>query len=139
MSQSHACRLTPKDQHLLHALLAQGGKDDSFTLQLREKLAAATIVPEHAMPPDVVTLYSRVRYRIGDQPPATRILIHDPAHAIVGATLPVSNPCGLALLGVAAGATTTLAGPDGAVESISVEEILYQPEAASAAPHWALR
>ena len=139
MSQSPACRLTPKDQHLLHALLAQRGKDDSFTLLLREKLAAATIVPEHAMPPDVVTLYSRVRYRIGELPPTTRILIHDPAHAIVGATLSVSSPRGLALLGLAAGATTTFTNPDSVAESISVEEILYQPEAASAAPHCALR
>lgn len=139
MTQSHCCRLTPKDRHILHVLLAQCGNDDTFTLLLREKLAAATVVQEHAMPPDVVTLYSRVRYRIDGLPPATRILIHDPAHEIIGATLPVSSPRGLALLGVAAGATTSLAAPDGGVESISVEAVLYQPEAASAAPHWALR
>ena len=64
MTQSHACRLTPKDQYILHALLAQRGNNDSLTLLLREKLAAATVVQEHAMPPDVVTLYSRVRYRV---------------------------------------------------------------------------
>lgn len=139
MTHSPACRLTPKDQHLLHALLAQRGTDDSFTLMLREKLAAATIVAEHAIPADVVTLYSRVRYRIGEQPPATRILIHDPAHAIVGATLSITNPRGLALLGLAAGTTTTLTVPEGAVESLSVEKVLYQPEAASASAHWALR
>lgn len=139
MTQSPLCRLTPKDQHLLHALLAQRGTDDAFTLMLREKLAAATIVPEHAVPRDVVTLYSRVRYRVDDLPPTTRILIHDPAHEIVGATLLITNPRGLALLGLAAGATTVVARPEGGVETITVEEILYQPEAASAESHWALR
>lgn len=139
VTQSHACRLTPKDQYILHALLAQRENDDTFTLLLREKLAAATVVQEHAMPPDVVTLYSRVRYRVDGLAPTTRILIHDPTHEIIGATLPVFNPRGLALLGLPAGTTTVLACPDGGAESISIEAVLYQPEAASAAPHWALR
>src|SRR5690606_39978222 len=68
----------------LPIVLAQRENDDTFTLLLREKLAAATVVQEHAMPPDVLTLYSRVRYRVDGLAPTTRILIHDPTHEIIG-------------------------------------------------------
>src|SRR5690606_38376352 len=112
--------------------------DDPLVPLLQDKLAVAAIVAEHAMPPDVVTLYSRVRYRIDSLPPATRILIHDPAHEVIGATLAVASPRGLALLGLAPGQAATLAGPDGAVETICVDAVLYQPEAARSSPHWAL-
>lgn len=116
----------------------RSSNEDPLVPLLREKLAAAAIVPEHAMPPDVVTLYSRVRYRIDALPPATRILIHDSAHEVIGATLAVASPRGLALLGLASNQTATLAGSDGAVETICVEAVLYQPEAARSSPHWAL-
>src|SRR3546814_6008267 len=58
---------------------------------LRQKLSSVTILPPHEVPPDLVTLYSRVRYRVNQRPPTTRVMIHDAAQGVIGATLPITR------------------------------------------------
>src|SRR3546814_9701070 len=109
-------------------------RDDPLVPLLREKLAMATVLPPQAVPADLVTLYSRVRYSIGGSPATTRIVIHDDAHGVVGATLPVTTPRGLALLGLAKHARATLRGRDGLAGTVHVEDTVYQPPASRCLP-----
>src|SRR3546814_13790187 len=74
------------------------------------------------VPPELVTLYSRVRYRGNQRPPTTRVMIHDAAQGVIGATLPITHPRGLALLGFAEGVTVTVPDMAGKPETIRSEE-----------------
>src|SRR3546814_5475679 len=96
--------------------------DDPLRPRVRQKLSSVTILPPHVVPPDLVTLYSRVRYRVNQRPPTTRVMIHDAAQGVIGATLPITHPRGLALLGFAEGVTVTVPDMAGMPETISIEE-----------------
>lgn len=125
------CQLVIRDFHILQSLLAERrGRNDPLEPLLREKLSAASVLLPHEIPPDVVTLYSRVRYRTGAQAPTTRVIIHDAAHEVVGATLPVTHPRGLALLGLAEHAAVTVSEAQGNPETLYIEAIVYQPQSA---------
>ena len=82
------------------------------------------------IPPTVVTLSSRVAYRVNDGPAETRIVAHDEMRGLVGMLLPITNPRGLALLGLAEGQSMTIPNADGKLDTLTVQEVLYQPEAA---------
>src|SRR3546814_12802127 len=103
-------------------------RDDPLVPLLREKLATAIVLPPQAVPADVVTLYSRVRYSIGGSPATTRIVIHDDAHGVVGATLPIATPRGIALLGLAQPARAPARGRDGLAATIPVANLAYHPQ-----------
>lgn len=125
------CRLITPDFHILQELLAErSGGNDPLGPLLQSKLSRAQVLPPHDIPSDVVTLYSRTRYRVGTQAPVTRIVIPDAAHEVLGATLPVTHPRGLALLGMAEGTRLTFSDTAGESEVILVEKIVYQPQAA---------
>jgi regulator of nucleoside diphosphate kinase len=125
------CRLITPDFHILQELLAErSGGNDPLGPLLQGKLSRAQILPAHDIPSDVVTLYSRIRYRVGTQAPVTRIVIPDAAHEVLGATLPVTHPRGLALLGIAEGTRLTFCDTAGECEEITVEKVVYQPQAA---------
>jgi len=143
MSECYQSRITPKDLHILQTMFNERkGSNDPLLPLLQHKLETAIVLPSHEIPPEVVTLYSRVRYRIDAQPAVTRIVIHDALHEtplgdygqyideIMGATVPVSSLRGLALLGLTSGTTTTIRYFGTAMETIHVEAIVYQPEAA---------
>jgi regulator of nucleoside diphosphate kinase len=131
MPSSNPCRLIGKDFRILQTLLAaRCGRNDLLEPLLREKLSAAEILQPQDLPPDVVTLYSRVRYRVDGRAATTRIVIHDAALETVGATLPITVPRGLALLGLAERQTATLPAAEGVPETIYIEKVVYQPQAA---------
>lgn len=122
--------LTTKDFSILETMLERClGQADPLRPILQAKLSATTVVLRDDVPADVVTLNSRVRYRIDDHPAETRIVSQSEMPGMVGALLPISHPRGLALLGLAEGQRFTIAR-DGQDETISVLEVVYQPEAA---------
>jgi hypothetical protein len=131
MSKDQACRLTTKDYTILEVMLERcHGRDDPMTPMLRRKLAEAVVMFREDIPADVVTLSSRVTYRVNGAPSETRIVSHDEMRGLVGSVLPITNPRGLALLGLAEGQSATIERPDGTTETIAVEAVAYQPEAA---------
>ncbi|UDL90441.1 hypothetical protein LGH82_03490 [Mesorhizobium sp. PAMC28654] len=44
--------------------------------------------------------------------------------------MPITNPRGLALLGLAEGQSITIPAADGGLETLTLHEVVYQPEAA---------
>lgn len=131
MSDNEFCLLTTKDFTILEVMLERClGRDDPMVAMLRRKLAKAVVVFREDIPPTVVTLNSRVRFRVDDGPAETRILAHDEVRGLVGLTIPLANRRGLAMLGLAEGQSFAIDRTDGTTETITVLEVMYQPEAA---------
>jgi len=112
-------------------LRQRGQRSDVLGTMLARKLDAAIVLPTSEIEPDVATLDSRVRFRVDGGAPAERILVLGAGQEILGITLLVSVPRGLALLGMSAGQSTDIPSPDGKSERITLEAVLYQPETAA--------
>jgi hypothetical protein len=96
---------------------------------LRRRLATATRVWSDAMPPDVVTMNSRVLCSDADNGERRVLSVVYPADADEKAGLfSVVSDAGLALLGARARQSIEWRRPDGAVQKVRVEAVLYQPE-----------
>lgn len=115
-------------EHLLDSLpAAQAGTRAA----LLEELARAELVEPEAMPADVVTMNSRVRFVLDDNPDEFDMALAYPKD-VDGAPgkLSVLTPVGNALLGLKAGDSMAWTRPDGGRFEVTVREIVYQPERA---------
>lgn len=129
MLENERCLLTTKDYSILEAMLDHG-HDDALTQLIRRKLDHAIIVFREDVPAGFVTLNSRVSYRVGNAAPETRIVSQSRLNGLVGFVLPLTTLRGLALLGLAKGQSITVTTAKGEPEMLSVEQVLFQPEAA---------
>ncbi|HEU4985550.1 MAG TPA: nucleoside-diphosphate kinase [Rhizobiaceae bacterium] len=124
-----ACILTTKDFTILEVMLDRCKSTDSeLAGLLRQKLNEARVVFREDVPDDVATLNSRLIYRVDGGPTNTRIISHALMGSPVGLFLPITNPRGLALLGLSEGQVFERGTPEG-LESILLEKVAYQPEA----------
>jgi regulator of nucleoside diphosphate kinase len=99
---------------------------------LPPELDRADIVPFRAVPPDVVTMNSRVVFEdetTGEFRIVTIVYPHeaDPSEGKIS----VMAPGGSALLGLSVGQSIEWCFPDGRPRTLRVVELIYQPEAAS--------
>jgi regulator of nucleoside diphosphate kinase len=95
---------------------------------LRRKLERAVVVSSEAIPADVATMNSRVRYTDGVQQRVARLAY--PASAGGPGLLSVLTPVGAALLGLTAGEGADYTLGDGTVRRLRLEAVLDQPERA---------
>jgi regulator of nucleoside diphosphate kinase len=96
---------------------------------LRHELERAIVVSSEAVPPDVVTMNSRVLYV--DETTAERRLVTVvyPAEADASeGRISVLAPVGAALLGLSVGQAIEWNFPDGSRRRLRVEDVSYQPE-----------
>jgi regulator of nucleoside diphosphate kinase len=125
------CILTTKDFTILEIMLDRClGRDDPLAPVLRKKMASATIVFRDDVPADVATLNSRVTYSVDGRETDTRVISHESSGSSVGLSLPVTSARGLALIGMSEGQALRVTRRDGTEETIVLEKLLYQPEAA---------
>ncbi|MFJ2975603.1 nucleoside diphosphate kinase regulator [Kluyvera sp. NPDC087067] len=98
---------------------------------LNDELDRAQMCAPEAMPHDVVSMNSQVRFRdLTSGEERVRTLVF-PANMTDSATqLSVMAPVGAALLGLRTGSTIHWELPGGASTHLEVLELLYQPEAA---------
>ena len=98
---------------------------------LNDELDRAKMCAPEAMPHDVVSMNSQVKFRdltTGEERVRTLVF---PANMTDSATqLSVMAPVGAALLGLRTGSTIHWELPGGASTHLEVLELLYQPEAA---------
>lgn len=128
--------LTTRDHAILEQMLDRcRDRQDPLGRVLARKLANARVVRRDIVGANVVTISSRVCYRIDDGPVETRVLVHEEGRGMVGLTLPLSHPRGMAMLGLHSGASARIPLADGRVETLTVVQIPYQPEAAQYAKH----
>ncbi len=115
--------------HLLLALVAQAPDPEALEA-LQSELDQARLVSSEAVPPDVVTMNSKVRVRDLDSGEERIITLVFPEHADPAAgKVSVLDPVGTAILGYQVGDEIRWTSPKAKLR-LKVEEMLYQPEAA---------
>lgn len=126
MRTDPAPRITPRDLDVLQSMLGRMVGDEPLAIALRRKLEQVRIVPAEHLAPDVVTLGSRVRFRIGDAPSQDAIVVSDQLFDSASGHMSLANPRGLAMLGLSVGASVDIAGEAG---PLTIVAVLLQPEA----------
>ncbi|KIH77297.1 regulator of nucleoside diphosphate kinase [Geoalkalibacter ferrihydriticus] len=97
---------------------------------LADELGKGNVVAASKMPPDVVTLNSRILLRDLDKNTELEVTLVLPANADFAAgRLSVTSPIGTAVLGYAVGDEIKWQVQAG-VKRLRIEKILYQPESA---------
>ncbi len=97
---------------------------------LSDLLQLAQIVPPRAMPADVVTLYSQLIVRDETTGETQKLTLCYPQDAEPKAGfISVLSPVGLALLGRQAGMRSSWVTPTGQRRHLTIEALLFQPEA----------
>lgn len=123
--------LTDKDSERLFALAeGGGGRVPEVRETLARELMRARIVEPPQVPPNVVTMNTRVTVR-DEGTGKTRVLTlvyPGDEDASVG-NLSILTPAGAALIGLAEGETLAWVTRDGQTKELTVVEIQYQPEA----------
>lgn len=104
---------------------AQAGARDA----LLDELGRAGLAEPWEMPPDVVTMNSRVRFVFDGSDQETTMTLSYPKDMNGEADrLSILTPVGTALLGLKVGDSISWERPDGALFALSVRGIDYQPE-----------
>ncbi len=105
--------------------------EEIHLLALADELESAQVVDPESVPPDVVTMRSRVRVRDLVSGEAATYTISYPAEADLEAgRLSILAPIGTALLGYREGDVVEWPVPRG-VRVLEIEEVEHQPEAAA--------
>lgn len=126
-----AITVSERDLERLEGLLASLPGDLPGAAALREELDRAEILRSEAMPADVVTMNSRIRFLLepaGREVEATLVYPRD----FEGRPdqLPVTTPAGIAVLGLAVGQQIEWLAPNGQTVRARIVGIPYQPERA---------
>ena len=101
-----------------------------YLLRLKEELVDAVVVAPEDIPPDIVTMNSKVRFKDLTTGKSMTVTLVLPEEADFDEKkISLLAPLGVALLGCKAGEAVNYEAPGGIVK-IAIEEILYQPEAA---------
>jgi regulator of nucleoside diphosphate kinase len=125
--------LTEKDMDRLSQMvdsLRQSSYDQHNVDMLKQELNRATVLPEEAMPVNVVTMNSRVRVRDLKTDKEVLYQVVFPRHADTARNMiSVLAPIGTALLGYQVGSEVEWLTPGG-TRYLRIEAMEYQPEAA---------
>lgn len=125
-----ALKVSRFDLERLERLLEKVGARPDLD-RLREELDRAEVLEPAEMPPDVVTMNSRVRFADIETGQESEFSLVFPRHADAEqGRISILAPIGTALLGLSIGATIEWPVPDGRTRRLRVVAITYQPEAA---------
>ena len=126
--------ITRKDksrlQELISRTLREGGRDVAHLRGLGDELERARIVESNEVPPDAVTMNSKVKIadlETGDR--YTYTLVYPDDADIEQGRLSILAPVATALLGYRVGDVIEWPVPAG-TRKMRIEELLFQPEAA---------
>lgn len=124
-----AITVSERDLERLEAMLARLPDDQPGANALREELDRACIMQSEQMPPDVVTMNSRIRFVVE---PAGRememTLVYPRDFTGRPDQLSVAAPAGIALLGLAIGQQIEWLALNGQTTRARIVDIAYQPE-----------
>ena len=124
-----AITVSERDLERLEAILARLPDDQPGANALREELDRARITQSEQMPPDVVTMNSRIRFVVE---PASRememTLVYPRDFTGRPDQLSVAAPAGIALLGLAIGQQIEWLASNGQTTRARIVDIAYQPE-----------
>lgn len=126
-----AITVSERDLERLEDMLASLPDDLPGAEALRDELDRAEILRPEAMPADVVTMNSRIRFVVepaGKEMEMTLVYPRD----FTGSPdqLPVTTPAGIAVLGLAVGQEIEWQAPNGQTVGARIVDLAYQPERA---------
>lgn len=122
--------LTAKDFTILETLLNRSANRDDFFLRLlREKLSTVMVAFHEDLDPQVATINSRIDFTADGQRSNNQVLTYGGEDAYPDRCLPITSLRGLALLGLMQGETIVVECSGDRVETITLDAVLYQPEA----------
>jgi regulator of nucleoside diphosphate kinase len=105
-------------------------KDREYLEDLEDELDRAAVVSSRKVPPDIVTMNTRMRVKDLDSGKEMTIQLVFPNEAdYEEGKISIMAPIGTALIGYGAGDTVEWEVPAG-IRRLRIEEIIYQPEAA---------
>ena len=120
--------ITEKDYQRLKHLLSRYSEEARENLEI--EIERAKVVADDEIPPNVVTMNSRLRYldKSKNEEHAITIVYPDQAD-YKDAKVSVMAPLGSALIGLKVNQEINWMFPSGQTKTLKVLEILYQPEA----------
>lgn len=102
---------------------------------LRAELERAIVVSSAAVPPDIATMNSRVRYTDETDGVSRTVSLVYPVEADAAkGKVSVLAPVGLALLGLSEGQSIDWDFPGGSRRRLKLEKVLFQPERVGNSP-----
>ena len=117
-------------EELIEAAKARSTRDSSNIEQLEEELLKAEVVDPAGIPPDVVTMNSKVCLKDLDSGEELEYtLVFPPEANLAAGKISILAPVGTALFGYRAGDRISWAVPGG-TRKLKIKKVLYQPEAA---------
>ena len=123
--------LSSLDIARLEHLLSQLPPHNPEVELLEQELERATIVEPAEMPPDRVSMNSRVQLRVGESGQLqTLTLVYPKDLDQSGEKISVLAPVGSAILGLAQGDEIAWPTPASPAQKIHIHAVLYQPESA---------
>lgn len=131
LSTQQEIRVSSIDQKRLQALLGSMSTSDSPTIAaLNAELHRATILEPSAIPPNVVTMNSTVRFVMAPSGKIAELRLVYPEDVTEHESnrVSVTSPVGTALLGLEVGQSIDWILSGGHSISIRVQKILFQPE-----------
>lgn len=122
--------ITDADMKRLLPLVERNKDTRNDLTKLQEELRNAHVVASREIPPDVVTMNSRVKLRdLEDGEESTYTLVFPEQASLEQNKISVLAPIGTAMLGQRVGDEVEWEVPAGKIR-LRVEAVLYQPEAA---------
>lgn len=128
-----AVRVTAEDMERLRAIVERHleGSRSAAAEQLELELDRAMVVPQDQIPPDVVTMRSRILFEdleTGRRREAT--LVYPDEANMEQSMISILAPVGQAVLGLKVGDVIEWPLPNARLARLRIMEVLYQPEAA---------
>lgn len=102
---------------------------ESYLISLSEGLAQAKVVGSTEIPPDVVTMNSRIKIVEWETGKTEAYTLVFPSDTYKGDAISILDPLGIAMLGHRIGDSFELTSTTG-TKTYRIEDLLYQPEAA---------
>jgi regulator of nucleoside diphosphate kinase len=132
-STAPALSITAEDMAKLRSVVERylEGSRASAAEQLELELDRAVVVPQREIPPDVVTMRSRILFEDVETGRRREATLAYPDEAdMEQSRVSILAPVGLALLGLRVGDTIEWPLPQARRARLRIMEVLYQPEAA---------
>jgi len=130
MSSQPAIIVSSLDMDRIEALIEKMSRITPEVEQLENELDRATIVVPEAMPANVVSMNSTVRFKfVGDNKVFEKTLVY-PHDLKSEEQVSIFAPVGSALLGLAVGQSLNWPMPNSQSRTVEILEVLYQPERA---------
>lgn len=121
--------LSEQDLHRLETMLEHQSELTLTMKHLEDELARADVVAPQDVPPNVVSMNTKVLITIAPSIEATEItLVYPHDFKAEKGQVNVIAPIGAAILGLAEGQEIEWPQPDGHIMKVKIEKVLYQPE-----------